>query len=88
MVRYWFVLTVLIIGISLMAGCACNTSRLEMDFGTSFGLAKFNQTLNPESGENSEPVCGLDGQAAMETIEKYRDGFKPCSSPTGNFMLK
>ncbi len=54
----------------------CTASRVEMDYGTSFKLAKFNQTLNPEAEKNLEPVTGFDGSAAQAAVGRYRKGFE------------
>ncbi len=51
-------------------------SRLEMDYGASFKLARSNQILNPGAGKNLEPVSGLDGRVAQATIEKYQKSFE------------
>ncbi len=57
-------------------------TRLEMDYGTSFNLMKFNQIANPEAEKNLEPVADLDGQAAKAALDKYRKGFeKPAEAP-------
>ena len=57
-------------------------SRLEMDYGTSSNLMKFNQIANPEAEKNLEPVTGLDGQAGKATLDKYRKDFeKPAEAP-------
>jgi hypothetical protein len=83
----------LIIAFSLLSiGCAgleqgkvtlSPPSRLEMDYGTSFNLMKFNQIANPEAEKNLEPVTGFDGQAAKATLDKYRKDFeKPAEPPT------
>jgi hypothetical protein len=62
-------------------GCA-GPSRLEMDYGTSYQLAKFNQTSNPEAEKNLEPVTGFDGRAAKATIDRYQKGFeRPPAAP-------
>jgi hypothetical protein len=59
------------------------TTRLEMDYGTSFNLMKFNQIANPEAEKNIEPVTGFDGQAAKATLDKYKKDFeKPAAAPT------
>ena len=58
----------------LEVGCE-GPSRVEMDYGTSYKLAIFNQTLNPEAEKNLEPVEGFDGMAAQTVIEMYRKGF-------------
>jgi hypothetical protein len=64
----------------IAVGCA-GPSRLEMDFGNSANLAKSNQMLNPEAGQNIEPVSGLDGEAAQATLEKYRKDFEKPPAP-------
>jgi hypothetical protein len=61
-------------------GCA-GPSRLEMDYGTSFKLAKFNQVLNPEAEKNLAPVTGLDGGAAKAIMERYRKDFEKAAPP-------
>ena len=51
------------------------TYQRETNFGASYEAAKSGQILNPEAGENLEPVYGLDGEVAEITIEKYRQSF-------------
>ncbi len=58
----------------LLFGCA-GPSRVEMDYGTSFKLQKFNQTLNPEAEKNLDLVKGLDGNAAAAIVGQYHKGF-------------
>lgn len=76
MLRYCSILIVVIMCILFSLGCACKTSQLEMNYGTSFFLSKFNQILNSETEKNLEPVRGLDGQVAMKVMERYRKGFE------------
>jgi hypothetical protein len=86
--------------VSIVAGCAnrdyniCTgpttfcpgPSRLQMDYGTSYKLAKFNQVLDPAAEKNLEPVTGFDGEAARITIDKYQKDFeKP--TPPPRYML-
>ncbi|MEW6380974.1 MAG: hypothetical protein AB1611_15380 [bacterium] len=79
------VLAGLIIGLMFFAGCTGRMSRLEVDYGTSFMLAKLHQTLNPEAGgQPPDPVYGLDGQAARRVVEGYRQGFGNSCAATGN----
>lgn len=87
MTRYYVVLTALITGIFLFSGCACTTSSLEKDYGRSLGLAKTNQTLNPEAVKNPGPVQGLDGRAAMKAMEKFQNGFGSCASSGGDSLV-
>ena len=58
----------------LLLGCA-GPSRLEMDYGTSFKLQKFNQTLDPGAEKNLALVEGLDGNAASAIVDQYQKGF-------------
>jgi hypothetical protein len=77
-----FLLIGLVAMFLISTGCA-GPSRVEMDYGTSFKLAKFNQILNPEAEKNLEPVSGFDGPAAKNTIDKYQKDFeKPAPPPT------
>ena len=89
MLRYCSILMLVIIWILFSSGCACKPSQLEMNYGTSFFLSKFNQTLNPEAEKNLEPVRGLDGQVAMKVMERYRKGFeKQEEAPSYTFNIK
>ena len=82
MIKGWLVLIGLVAMVLICAGCA-GPSRVEMDYGTSFNLTKFNQVLNPEAEKNLEPVTGFDGKAAQATMEKYQKDFeKPTPPPT------
>ena len=64
----------------------CGPTRTQMDFGTSYQLAKFNQIQNPQAEKNLKPVEGMDGQAAQNAVEKYHKDFeKP--SPAQNFSI-
>ena len=75
-------------GIFLISVSCVGPSRLEMDYGTSYKLAKFNQTLNPDAEKNLEPVTGFDGGAAQAAIGRYRKGFEEkTSAPTYVFSI-
>jgi hypothetical protein len=65
---------------------ACAPSRLEMDYGTSFKLQKFNQTADLEAGKKAEPAEGMDGKAAQAAAENYQKGFKK-EPPPPTFTL-
>jgi hypothetical protein len=49
---------------------------LDRNWGRSYETAKYNQILNPDAGQNLDPIEGLDGTAAEYEIEDYRDSFK------------
>lgn len=66
----------------IFTGCA-GPSRVEMDYGTSYKLARFNQTLDPDAEKNLDPVTGFDGEAAKAVTERYRKDFaKEPQKPT------
>ena len=78
--KRYFVIIGVIAMFCIAAGCA-GPSRLAMDYGTSYKLAKFNQILNPEAEKNLKPVTGLDGVAAEKSIDRYRKEFEKAAPP-------
>jgi hypothetical protein len=74
--RKYILLIGIIAACSLAFGCAWQQSRLEMDYGTSYQLQKYNQIANPEAEKNLAPVTGMSGQAAQNAAEKYQKGFE------------
>jgi len=79
---------ILILPVLLFAvSCAGeNMSRLEMDFGTSYNLAKEGQTLNPEAGQNLEPVEGIDANTGNAILNSYQKGFEKEKQRSGYFF--
>ena len=84
---------------SIVAGCAnsykvctgpttfCpDPSRVQMDYGTSYNLAKFNQIVDLAAEKNLEPVTGFDGAASHAVIERYQKGFEKPTPPPA-YML-
>ena len=57
------------------SGCTRPTT-LGANTGTAYNLAKQNQILDPLAGENTEPVVGLDGGAAVIEMGTYRKTFE------------
>jgi uncharacterized protein YceK len=62
--------------LSLMAGCASVTPNYDAKFGDTVRQTRHDMTINPEAGTNPDPVAGLDGKAARETIILYQATFK------------
>ncbi|MDA3916239.1 MAG: hypothetical protein PF690_04625 [Deltaproteobacteria bacterium] len=59
----------------------CNSSyheqsSLNQNWGRSYETARFNQIINPDAPDNTEPVTDLNGKAAMNTLDQYQDSFK------------
>jgi hypothetical protein len=69
----------------LAAGCA--QSRVAMDYGTSFELQKYNQTLNAAAEKNLEPVTGLSGKAAQKAEEKYEKSFEKTEKAATSYQI-
>ncbi len=64
-------------------GCWWNRNRREPNFGNSVRQAKQAQIINPSTG-NTDPVTGMDGQAANNVMQTYRDSFKAEESSKSN----
>ena len=75
----------LIAAMSIFSGCGA--TKLDKNWGKSFESAKSDQILNPEAGQNQDPVVGLDGQAAESSLGTYRKGFQPKGSGKKVFNL-
>lgn len=73
----------------VLAGCAglppVETRELDARFGDAVRQARAQQTLNPQAGNNTDPVAGIDGVAAQNTIEQYHKGFSE-PPPTFNIL--
>lgn len=51
-------------------------SQLDKNWGKSFEFAKENQKLNPEAGQNLEPITGMDGKSAEVVVNRYHGSFQ------------
>ena len=59
----------------LLTACAETAPRYEAEFGNAT-RATFNaQIINPDAGNNPDPVAGLDGRAARDAINNYQKSF-------------
>lgn len=57
---------------------ACVThppKRMDTRFGNALGMAKAQQTVNPDASLNTAPVRGVDGQAGDAIYDNYRDSY-------------
>lgn len=79
----------LILGYLFVCGCALQAPHLEANYGTAYNLAKNGQILDLEAEKRNlnKPVCGLDGQAALAAMEKYRKSFEK-ESQAPSYTLK
>lgn len=71
----------LLLGFAMLSGCAPITPRLDARFGDAVGIAKAQQTINPEASLNTDPVKGIDGQAGDAIFDNFRNSFRNPQPP-------
>jgi outer membrane murein-binding lipoprotein Lpp len=69
------VLTALIIGTTLIAGCASGPTRVEDDFGSSVRAMRQAQTMDPvaAAAPDTTPITSTDGQRMENALKSYRE---------------
>ena len=66
-----------VILLGLLTGCATSTTpNYDAKFGNAVREARLRMTINPDAGNNPDPVAGLDGKAAQEGVSRYQGSFK------------
>jgi len=70
-----------------LAGCATTTPKLDDHFGDAVNAAKAQQTLNPDASLNTDPVAGIDGEAANAAIDRYHKSFVQPPATTNIFNI-
>jgi len=68
--------TTLLLTLLLAAGCSHVTPNYDARFGDAVRDAKKKMTLNPGAGKDGNPVVGMDGRAAHESIQQYQQSYK------------
>lgn len=58
-----------------IVGCVNPAPVLDDNFGNAVNAAKAQQIINPEASLNTEPVAGVDGQAADAAMNRYHRSF-------------
>ncbi len=80
-VRIW----VLAILSSALHGCASEPAPyIESKLGEAVKTARVQQTINLDASKNTDPVAGMDGQAAHTSIERYHQSFE---APPPSFTI-
>lgn len=62
--------------LALLAGCASTTPEYDARFGESVRQLREAQVIDRQAGENVDAVLGLDGNAAREAMQRYRNSFR------------
>ena len=76
--------------VGMVSACSGTDTLSQRNWGKSYETAAYNQMLNPDADKTLKPVDSLDGQAAENNLQRYRNGFKAKeqNQTTFNFNLK
>ncbi len=69
--------------VGLLSACVEPAPRYEAEFGNATRATLKAQIINPDAGNNPDPVAGLDGRAARDAINSYQKSFSQ-PKPTEN----
>ena len=58
-------------------------SPLDKNWGRPYEEQKYSQIIDHEAGKNLDPVVGMDGKAAVNTVERYQKSFKKTQNNEG-----
>ena len=67
----------------ILTACVEPAPRYEAEFGNATRATLKAQIINPDAGNNPDPVAGLDGRAARDAINNYQKSFAE-PKPTEN----
>jgi hypothetical protein len=67
-----------------LGACASRTPQLDARFGQSVNFAKARQTIDPQAASKAPEPRGIDGNAAVESMQRYRDSFR---APPPTFVI-
>lgn len=86
--RYFSLKSISVVGaFFLISACAPVTPQWDARFGDSVRMAIAQQTLNPDASRNTDPVLGIDGRAASESMNRYHESFKKPPPPPPLFQI-
>ncbi|MES2153069.1 MAG: pilus assembly protein [Pseudomonadota bacterium] len=70
-----------------LGACSTTTPRLDQQFGAALNTVKAQQWLHPDAARNTNPVAGMDGQAAKSAYDNYQKSYRAPPPPTGSFTI-
>ena len=68
--------TTLALTLLLGTGCSHVTPNYDARFGDAVRDAKKRMTINPDAGKDGNPVAGMDGRSARESMVQYHESYK------------
>lgn len=73
-----------VLAMAVLSGCAPTAPRLDAKFGDAVNMAKAQQTINKDASRNTNPVAGIDGEAANAIMDRYHKVYEaPTPAPSG-----
>ena len=60
---------------ALLSACVSTTPYLDATFGEATREALRQQIINPQAGNKTDPVAGIDGRAARDAMDNYHKSF-------------
>ena len=79
--------TTLLLAASTLTACVEPAPRYEAEFGNATRATLNAQIINPEAGNNPDPVAGLDGRAARDAMQNYQKSFTNPEPSTDAFTI-
>lgn len=73
--------------VCLLSACASTTPQWDANFGNSVRAAFAHQIINPDASQNPDPVSGIDGRAARETMIRYQKSFSEPKPQSNMFTI-
>ncbi len=74
-----------LVATAALVGCVSPAPDLEENFGDAVNQAKAQQIINPDAPGNTDPVTGIDGQAANAIVDRYHKTYEtPTEAPSGS----
>ena len=68
--------TLLALTLLVATGCSHVTPNYDARFGNALRDAMRDMAINPDAGKDGNPVVGMDGRAARESMVQYQKSYK------------
>lgn len=68
--------TMLLLTLALSFGGCASSPQYDARFGDAVRESRASMTMNPDAGSNPDPVAGMDGKAAQDSVILYQKSFQ------------
>lgn len=62
--------------VALLSGCGSTTPNYDTKFGDAVRQSRLDMTINPQAGQDPNPVWGMDGVSARDAMARYQSTFR------------